>query len=428
MRIHLKTLGCRLNEAELETWSRDFHASGHKMTNQIDEADLVVVNTCAVTEEAVKKSKKLLRKAQRDNPHAKLVVSGCYASLSPDDTQSIPGVDLVIPNTEKPQLVKLVQQKLDLNTEPESATDPNENQLLFSGRQRAFIKVQDGCRYRCTFCIVTLARGEEKSRPVQEIIDEINFLAAQDIKEVVLTGVHLGGYGSDLKIDLVELVQQVLEHTDIPRIRMGSLEPWELHDGFWQLFENPRVMPHLHLPLQSGADSVLRRMARRCKTAEFRQLVEKARCVSADFNITTDIIVGFPGETQQEWLESLSYIESVGFGHVHIFAYSPREGTKAATLPDPVSREVKRERSQQLHELAEKMKADALKSMPGKKLDVLFEGNQTHHEDGSTTWSGYTPNFHRVHVRTTDENLCNQIRAVKIESISVDNELIGRLA
>lgn len=427
MRIHLKTLGCRLNEAELETWSRDFHASGHQMTKQIDEADLVVVNTCAVTEEAVKKSKKLLRKAQRDNPHAKLVVSGCYASLSPDETQSIAGVDLVIPNNEKTQLVSLVQQKLDLNTEPESAIDPDENQLLFSGRQRAFIKVQDGCRYRCTFCIVTLARGEEKSRPVQEIIDEINFLAAQDIKEVVLTGVHLGGYGSDLKTDLVELVTQVLEHTNVPRIRMGSLEPWELQDNFWQLFENPRVMPHLHLPLQSGADSVLRRMARRCKTAEFRQLVEKARNVSADFNITTDIIVGFPGETEQEWLQSLEYVESVGFGHVHIFAYSPRTGTKAATLPDPVSREVKRERSQQLHELAEKMKLDTLKSMPGKTQDSLFEGNQKQHEDGTITWSGYTPNFHRVSVRTTDDALCNQIRSVKIESISDNNDLVGKL-
>lgn len=428
MRIHLKTLGCRLNEAELETWSRDFHARGHRMTNQIDDADLVIVNTCAVTEEAVKKSRKLLRKAQRDNPHSKLVVSGCYASLSPNETLSIPGVDLVIPNTEKQQLVDLIHQKLDLNTEPANAIDPDANQLLFSGRQRAFIKVQDGCRYRCTFCIVTLARGDEHSRTTDDVIDEINFLVSQNIKEVVLTGVHLGGYGSDLDTSLVELIEEVLDKTDIPRIRMGSLEPWELHEDFWKLFENPRVMPHLHLPLQSGADSVLRRMARRCKTDEFSQLIEKARSSNPGFNITTDIIVGFPGETEEEWQQSLAFTQSVNFGHVHIFAYSPRSGTKAATLPNPVSREIKRERSQQLHELAEKMKRFNLEEMPGQTVEVLFEGNEKHHEDGSITWSGYTPNFHRVNVTTSENDLLNRIRPVTIESVADNLELAGNLA
>ena len=187
MRIHLKTLGCRLNEAELETWSREFHSRGHQMTNQLDDAELVIVNTCAVTQEAVKKSRKQLRKAQRDNPHAKLVVSGCYASLSPDETLSIEGVDLVIPNTDKQKLVELVHQQLDLTIQPDAAIDPDASPLLFSGRQRAFIKVQDGCRYRCTYCIVTLARGEESSRTIYDIIAEINLLSKQDIKDKLIS-------------------------------------------------------------------------------------------------------------------------------------------------------------------------------------------------------------------------------------------------
>jgi threonylcarbamoyladenosine tRNA methylthiotransferase MtaB len=187
-------------------------------------------------------------------------------------------------------------------------------------------------------------------------------------------------------------------------------------------------MPHLHLPLQSGADSVLKRMSRRCRTDEFRQLVEQARAVKHDFNITTDIIVGFPGETEAEWQQSLDYIDSINFGHVHIFAFSPRAGTKAATLPNPVSREVKRERSQVLHELAEKMKRSNLEKMPGQTVDVLFEGNEQYHDNGAITWSGYTPNFHRVNVTTFEKKLINQIYPVSISSISENLELTGQLA
>ena len=427
MLVHLKTLGCRLNEAELETWSRDFHRYGHSMTRDVDQADLVVINTCAVTEEAVKKSRKLLRKAKRHNPAAKLVVSGCYASLEGDAVQAIEGVDLLIPNTEKNRLVDIVHEKLDVPADQLNKIDDSESQLLFSGRQRAFIKVQDGCRYRCTYCIVTLARGEEKSRTLDDIISEINLLSAQQIKEVVLTGVHLGGYGADLGLNLADLVEAVLARTNVPRIRMGSLEPWELTDRFWELFKNPRVMPHLHLPLQRGADSVLRRMSRRCKTSEFAELLGKARSSIPDFTITTDIIVGFPGETEQEWQQGFDFIKQMNFGHIHIFAFSPREGTKAATLPDPISRDVKRERSQQLHELAQQTRRANLESMLGQQVEVLFEGNESRHEDGTIAWSGYSPNYLRVNVTTTDDGLVNQIRAVEIIGLNSQTELDGRL-
>ena len=192
---------------------------------------------------------------------------------------------------------------------------------MFSrGRQRAFVKVQDGCRYRCTFCIVTVARGEEHSRAIADIVEEINALQQQGIQEAIITGVHLGGYGSDNNSNLLELIKAILAQTTIPRLRLGSLEPWELPDGFFELFKNPRLLPHLHLPLQSGSDSVLKRMARRCKTAEFAEIVATARAEIPYFNITTDIIVGFPGETEAEWRESLAFIAGIGFGHIHIFS------------------------------------------------------------------------------------------------------------
>ena len=236
------------------------------------------------------------------------------------------------------------------------STEPGEISLFTRGRQRAFIKVQDGCRYRCTFCIVTVARGEEKSRPVQDVVDEIIALHQQNINEIILTGVHLGGYGSDLGLNLVDLIKAILTETDVPRIRLGSLEPWELTEDFYQLFDNPRIMPHLHLPLQSGSDTVLRRMARRCKTEEFANIVSHLRQINPSFNITTDIIVGFPGETEEEWQESLEFIRHVGFGHIHIFTYSPREGTKASTLSNPVQEPIKKQRSQQLHQLGDEMR------------------------------------------------------------------------
>ncbi len=417
MRIHLKTLGCRLNEAELETWSRQFQAQGHRMTSDAEEADLLVVNTCAVTEEAVRKSRKLLSRASRQNPDARLVVSGCYASLDPSAISAVEGVDLVIDNRDKERLVEIVSRELDLTTMPQAAMEPDTTGLLARGRQRAFIKVQDGCRYRCSYCIVTLARGEERSRPAAEVIEEINRLHREGIQEVVLTGVHIGGYGSDIGSDISSLIRQVLAETGIPRLRIGSIEPWDLPPSFWSLFENPRFMPHLHLPLQSGSDSVLRRMSRRCRTDEYRELIRQARAEVPDFNLTTDIIVGFPGESEAEWQQTLDFVEEIGFGHLHIFAFSPRQGTKAAGLPGAVSREIKRQRSERLHRLGEKMKASTLEGYIGRTLPVLIEGPS---EQG---WAGYTPNFLRVSLEPeTETSLANQIVQVKLSGLTEDGQ------
>jgi threonylcarbamoyladenosine tRNA methylthiotransferase MtaB len=396
MKVHLKTLGCRLNEAELETWAQAFQKSGHQVTRQAETANLIVINSCAVTQDAARKSRHLIRKVHRENPAAKLVVSGCYATLNRQEAEAIMGVDLVVSNQDKDKLVETALNELNFDSMPSMSTEPGETSLFTRGRQRAFIKVQDGCRYRCTFCIVTVARGEEKSRTVQEVINEINDLHQQNINEIILTGVHLGGYGSDLGLNLVDLIKAILAQTNVPRIRLGSLEPWELTDDFYQLFDNPRLMPHLHLPLQSGSDSVLRQMARRCKTEEFAAIVARLRAINPLFNITSDIIVGFPGETEEEWQSSLEFIRQVRFGHIHIFTYSPREGTKAATLPNPVSEPIKKQRSQQLHKLGDEMRLKFYAENLGQQFPVLWEAYSEPVGKDMQRVFGYTPNYLKV--------------------------------
>jgi threonylcarbamoyladenosine tRNA methylthiotransferase MtaB len=427
MLVHLRTLGCRLNEAELENWAQSFQQAGHTITREQNLAHLVIINSCAVTQDAVRKSRQLIRRIHRDNPSAKIIASGCYVTLNADEAAELLGVDLIIGNADKDRLVEMALSELEIPNIPAMSTEPAAIALFNRGRQRAFIKVQDGCRYRCTFCIVTVARGEEKSTPIEHIVATINRFVDQGVKEVILTGVHLGGYGSDIQHNLSDLIQTILDKTSVPRLRLGSLEPWDLPKNFFALFHNSRLMPHLHLPLQSGSDSVLKRMARRCKTEEFTRIVAQARAKVPHINITTDIIVGFPGETEQEWQETFTYIKAIKFGHIHIFTYSLRTGTKAAALPDPVSNTIKKQRSQQLHQLAETMKQDFFSQNKNQKFTVLWEGQK---EEVSITQHkifGYTDNYLRVAtVLNKNLNYENQLSAVQIESAETDH-LIARL-
>ncbi|ORU93749.1 MAG: tRNA (N(6)-L-threonylcarbamoyladenosine(37)-C(2))-methylthiotransferase MtaB [Cycloclasticus sp. symbiont of Bathymodiolus heckerae] len=427
MRVHLKTLGCRLNEAEIESWANDFSSRGHTLVDEDGAPDILVLNTCAVTQGAVRKSRQLVRKAHKQNPKAKLVVSGCYATLNKEETVSIDGVDLLINNQQKEQLVELTLENLNEVSMPSIATEPNEVALFSRGRQRAFIKVQDGCRYRCSFCIVTIARGDEKSRRIDDIVNEINAIQQQGISEVVITGVHLGGYGSDIDSDLFTLIKSLLEKTSIPRIRMGSLEPWDLPKGFLSLFENPRLMPHMHLPMQSGSDSVLKRMSRRCKTNEFRVLVTEARKLIPNINITSDIIVGFPGESDAEWQQTIDFVTEMQFGDLHIFTYSIREGTKAASMPNQVKNEIKKLRSKELHVLSSSIKQSKLNALIGSTVDVLWEEGQQLSEDGSTSVLGYSPNYLRVKTLTNNPvALTNSVTSCKITAIE-NNILITQI-
>lgn len=413
--VYLSTLGCRLNEAELVSWGSTFEAQGHKIVSQAHDANLIVLNTCAVTAEAARKSRKHAAALHRKNPSARLVVTGCMAELDPEKAASLAGVDLVLSNKQKDQLVDQVLQAIALEQMPELATAPESvhvyadaregTQVKSSGlvplgraaqeRTRAFIKVQDGCRNQCSYCVVTIARGEERSRGIDELVREINSLHQRGYQEAVLTGVHLGGYGHDLGTDLSRLVREVLARTTIARLRLSSLEPWDLPDDFGNLWQDQRLMPHLHLPLQSGSDSVLRRMARRCFTREYRELVDTLRSQIPDLNLTTDLIVGFPGETDEEFEKSLQFAEEMGFGHMHIFAFSPREGTKAARLPGRVPGPVIRERSRQMHRLAARMKQERMREFLGSERQVLWEGGSPD-ESGQVRYQGYTDNYLRV--------------------------------
>ena len=428
MRVTLKTLGCRLNEAELETWAEQFRADGHRIVSDSDEVDLVVLNSCAVTQDAVRKSRSLIRRVHRENPNAKLVLSGCYASLNPAEAKQALGVDLVIGNADKERLVEITKQELDVPTMPAFSTEPGETSLFTLGRQRAFVKVQDGCRYRCAFCIVTVARGEERSRPIADVATEINALHEQGIQEAILTGVHLGGWGSELGMRLEDLIGGLLAHTGIPRLRLGSLEPWELTEDFVDLLQNPRLMPHLHLPLQSGSDTVLRRMARRCKTADFAELTTMLHAACPNINITTDIITGFPGETDENWREGLEFIESQSFGHIHIFSYSIRAGTKAAEMSGQVPEAVKKIRAHQLRQIAAQKKQETLARFVGHEFPVLWEeGKET--SDGRQSFRGYTPNYLRVEaLSAAGVDLCKRIAIAELIGIAEDGDhLVGRL-
>lgn len=425
MQIHLRALGCRLNEAELETWASEFSALGHGLTTDPRRADVLVLNTCAVTAEAGRKSMQTARRLHRDNPEAKLVLSGCHATLEPERAGNEVGVDLVVGNVDKPRLVDIAVRELNLAAAPVMATEPGASALFARGRERAFVKIQDGCRYRCTFCIVTVARGAERSRPVGEIVNEINRLSEQGVQEVVLTGVHVGGYGSDLGRSLFELVRAILADTDMPRLRFASVEPWDLPEMFFSLFASSRLMPHMHLPIQSGSDSVLRRMARRCKTAEFRALVREIREQLPSFNVTTDIIVGFPGETEEEWRQTLAFVEEMKFGHLHIFPYSPRKGTKAAGLSGQLPRELKNQRSAKLHRLGERLKRDTSQRFLGRAVPVLWEGAGEPLGAGRLRYRGYTPNYVRAAV-VVDESvaLSGRIEMARLSAVGGDGSAV----
>lgn len=414
MRVNLQTLGCRLNEAELETWAREFQISGHDIVTDAQIADIIVLNSCAVTLEAARKSRQLIRRARRDNPTAKVVLSGCFATLEAAMAASIIGVDMVVGNKDKDALVRIVHERFDLDHDSSARKAYEPEPALFSrGRQRAFIKVQDGCRYRCSFCVVTLARGQERSRPVEEIVREIKSLLQQGVQEAVLTGVHLGGYGHDLGTHLKSLIKSILEHTDLPRLRLGSLEPWDLPGSFPKLFDDPRMMPHLHLPLQSGCDKTLQKMARRCKTKDFHALATRLRNEIPTINISTDIIVGFPGETDEDWRESLDFIESLEFGDMHIFTYSPRDGTHAANMANQVPAELKRQRSQSMHLLARQMTESYQNRFIGKEFSVLWESKKLMY--GKVEYCGYTPNYLRLAARVPESTtLDNRITNTRI--------------
>lgn len=393
MKIHLRTLGCRLNQSEIDTMARQLQQQGHEITDDPALADEIVVNTCAVTMDATRSSRQLIRELGRANAGAQITATGCYAQIAPQDIAVLPGVARVVDNLSKDQLVETITgvPVEPFDQEPISRND------AYAGRTRAFIKVQDGCDNACTFCVTTIARGAGRSRLQAEIVNEIRYLHSSGYQEAVLTGVHLGSYGHDQgnPVGLVKLVRAILSETDIPRVRLSSLEPWDLAPDFFELWENPRVCRHLHLPLQSGCDATLKRMLRRTNQAAFSGLVNAARERIPGVSITTDVIVGFPGETDEEFAISAAFIEAMDFAGLHVFRYSKRPGTAAARMRNHIDEAVKKTRSAHLHALSDAQEARFAQRFSGQTLAVLWEHVAGATPDGFIN-VGYTDNYLRV--------------------------------
>lgn len=385
MRFYFTFLGCKVNRSEQEAWEREIVALGHELVSHPEEADFIVINTCTVTGTASHKSRQLIRRMHRLNPSAKIVVTGCHAEIAREEVASIEGVSLVVGNSEKEILPQLLV----------GARAPWAYPLPPSpGNTRAFVKVQDGCDNYCTYCIIRVARGRERSRPISEVVEEIKKLAKVGYKEVVLTGIHLGGYGRDLGVDLASLVKAILEETPIQRLRISSIEPWDIPPGFFYLWQDRRLCRHLHLPLQSGCDETLRRMGRRYTTAQYARLVEEARSLIPGLAVTTDVMVGFPGETWSEFRQSMEFIKKMEFARIHVFPYSPRPGTPAAAMKGQVPERVKREREKLVAEVGRESEQAFQSRFLGCVMEVLWETPERRGE--LFLCSGLTDNYIRV--------------------------------
>lgn len=391
LKIYLDTIGCRLNQSEIETMARQFRAAGHEIVASAQGADLAVVNTCAVTSDAAADSRQKIRAAARLGAD-RVVVTGCWATLQPTEAAKLPNVLRVVTNEQKDNLVETLNvERLTFNVEP-ILRQPLPG---LHRRTRAFIKVQDGCDNACTFCITTVARGEGRSRPLDEVIRDIQYALAGGTKEIVLTGVHLGSWGQEWGRHLRELVRAILDQTDTPRLRLSSLEPWDLEADFFGLWRDRRLCGHLHLPLQSGSRSVLKRMARKTTPESFRELVAAARSVMPEAAVTTDVIAGFPGESEEEFAETLDFVHEMDFAGGHVFTYSARPGTAASKMKGQIRPEVRKKRNAILREAFEESARVYRQKFVGRRMSVLWE-SVTELNEWGWQMEGWTENYLRV--------------------------------
>lgn len=423
MKIFLDTIGCRLNQSEIERFATQFRAAGHTIVESAKDADLVVVNTCTVTSAAASDSRQKIRQAARQGAED-IVVTGCWSTLDPEAAAGLPNVRRVVPNLEKDRLVadSLGVEPMEFDLEP-TAREPLPGVHL---RTRAFIKTQDGCDNHCTFCITRIARGPGRSESIQTVLDDIRLAVAGGTREVVLSGVHLGSWGQDLspRMHLSDLIRAILLDSDVERLRLSSLEPWDLDEEFFRLWENPRMCRHLHLPLQSGCERTLRRMVRNTTPEAFRQVVTAARESAPGMAITTDVIVGFPGEDETEFSESLAFVEQMEFAGGHVFPYSVRPGTPAARLKDAVSGVTARNRSEQMRQVLAKSSRSYREQFLGSQVSVLWEATDAY---GPSGWKlhGLTDNYLRVEAISA-HHLWNKISQVQVDSLTYAG-LSGRI-
>ena len=390
-KVAIQTHGCKLNQADSQVLVRQFQEAGFTMVKSAAQADVVVLNSCTVTANSDSKARQYLRRARRSNPDALVVATGCYAQRAKGDLSAMESVSLVLDNQDKPTLVATIANKL------EAASGSFAENLAAPAprRSRAMVKIQEGCDQVCSYCIVPKVRGRERSIPPEEIIAQINERAKLGCREAVLTGSQLGTYGFDLPgIDLAALLQQVLVETNINRLRISSLQAQEITPDLLGLWDDSRLSPHFHIPLQSGSDTILKSMRRRYDTARFAETIALVRKTIPDAGITTDIIIGFPGEGVREFAESYSFAASMDFSDMHVFPYSIRPGTSAAHLDDQVIDAQKKKRSGEMLELAAASVKKFRQGALGQVRPVLWEPTQG--ENCVGIWSGLTDNYMRV--------------------------------
>lgn len=420
-KVAFYTLGCKVNQYETEAMLELFEKEGYQKAETEDYADVYVINTCTVTHMSDRKSRQYIRRMKKKNPDAIIAVVGCYSQVSPEEILSIDEVNLVMGTNDRRKIVEEVK-KIDAVKKVSTVDDIMKVKAFeeieinkTNGKTRAFMKIQDGCDRYCSYCIIPYARGRVRSRELQSIIQEVKTLADNGYKEVVLTGIHVASYGKDIKdkdIKLLDVIKQINDIEGIQRIRLSSVEPILFTDEFVEAISSmDKVCPHYHLSLQSGCDETLKRMRRRYTTKEYKQILDRLRAEIPNVSITTDVIVGFPGETDEEFEKTYAFLKEIELTHMHVFKYSPRKGTPAAIMKNQIDPSKKHDRSERLLELNHENFQKFGKKMLNREFDVLFE-----QKIGDNKYEGLTENYVKVIVQS-EIDISEQILKVKIKNI-----------
>ena len=420
-KVAFYTLGCKVNQYETEAMLELFEKEGYEKAETEDYADVYVINTCTVTHMSDRKSRQYIRRMKKKNPDAIIAVVGCYSQVSPEEILSIDEVNLVMGTNDRKKIVEEVK-KIDASRKVSTVDDIMKVKAFeeieinkTNGKTRAFMKIQDGCDRYCSYCIIPYARGRVRSRDLESIVKEVENLASNGYKEVVLTGIHVASYGKDIKdsdIKLLDVIKQINDIEGIERIRLSSVEPILFTDEFVEAVSTmDKVCPHYHLSLQSGCDETLKRMKRRYTTEEYKAIVDRLRAAIPNVSITTDVIVGFPGETNEEFDKTYEFLKDIEVTHMHVFKYSPRKGTPAATMENQVDPSTKHDRSEKLLQLNEENFNKFGQKMLDKEFNVLFE-----QKVGDNKYEGLTENYVKVIVES-DNDISEQILKVKIKDV-----------
>lgn len=433
MKVAFSTLGCRVNQYESEAMTEKFIKEGYEIVDFNEFADVYVINTCSVTNMGDKKSRQFISKARRENPEAIIAVVGCYSQIASTEVSGIEGVDVVLGTRNKGDIIYYINKAKDGGKQQVKVGAVLKNKVFedltiddYQDKTRAFLKIQDGCNRFCTYCIIPYTRGSICSKNPIKVIEEIKKLAENGFKEVILSGIHIASYGDDFEVEdrttLVDILEQIEEIDGIERVRIGSIEPnFFTEDVVNRIFKLKKLCPQFHLSLQSGCNATLKRMNRRYTAEEYEAIVDLLKSKIENVSITTDVIVGFPGETDEEFAETYKFLERIKLSKLHVFKYSPRKGTKAESMENQVDGNKKEERSKALIELTKKYENEFAKAHLGKTLEVLFE--MASKEEG--VHEGYTRNYLKVEVHS-DKNIRGQLLQVKIVDVK-DDMAIGEL-